>query len=160
MAKLNSPAIELAAEVSAATLTTSRRLSRNFNYYRSNSLNEQCFNRDSLLNVCNTLRMDLFGLQNLFLDDAETPTPFMVTLAGDVHDSLENLHRNLLFYDAEHIEALIPEIDRERSFWSSFTNHHFYDEGISEHIDSNTLPAISRIKQKLLTFPTRPKTGI
>jgi hypothetical protein len=160
MAKLNSPAMELAAAVSAATLTTSRRLSRNFNYYRSNSLNEKCFSRDSLLSVCNNLRMDLFGLQNLFLDYAESPTPFMVTLAGDVHDSFENLHRNLLFYDAEHIESIIPKIDHERSYWSNFTNHHFYEKGISEHINTNTLPAISQIKQKLLAFPTRPKTGV
>ena len=104
--------------------------------------------------------MDLFGLQNLFMDDPETPTPFMVTLAGDVHDSFENLHRNLLFYDAGRIEKIIPKIDRERSYWSRFTNHHFYDEGVSEHIDASTLPAISYIKDELLTFPDRPKTDL
>lgn len=157
MAKLNSPAIELAAAVSVATMTTSRRLSRNFSYYRSNRQNEVCYHsRENLLNVCNTLRMDLFGLQNLFLDHADSPTPFMVTLAGNIHDSFENLHRNLLFYEAEMIESIIPVIDHERSYWSRFTNHHFYDEGICGHIDSETLPAISRIKEKLLTFPKRP----
>ena len=152
--------MELAAAISAATVTTSRRLSRNFSYYRSKSLNDLRHSRKSLLSICNTLRMDLFGLQNLFMDDPETPTPFMVTLAGDVHDSFENLHRNLLFYDAGRIEKIIPKIDRERSYWSRFTNHHFYDEGVSEHIDASTLPAISYIKDELLTFPDRPKTDL
>lgn len=149
--------MELAAAVSVATMTTSRRLSRNFSYYRSNRQNDVCFHRrDSLLKVCHTLRMDLFGLQNLFMDYAESPTPFMVTLAGNVHDSFENLHRNLLFYDTERIEEIIPVLDHERSFWSRFTNHHFYNEEISGHIDTETLPAISQIKEKLLTFPEKP----
>lgn len=156
MAKLNSSTMELAAAVSAATMTTSRRLSRNFSYYRSKSSKDLRHSRDSLLKVCNTLRMDLFGLQNLFLDHFENPTPFMVTLAGDIHDSLENLHRNLLFYDAERIESMIPKVDRERSYWGSFTSHHFYDGGIPEHIDTFTLPAVSHIKEELLTFPNRP----
>jgi len=152
--------MELAAAVSAATLTTSRKLSRNFSYYRSENLNDLRHARESLINVCNTLRMDLFGLQNLFLDHPETATPFMVTLAGDIHDSFENLHRNLLFYDADRIELLIPKIDRERSYWNRFTNHHFYNEGISEHIDASTLPAISHIKEEILTFPEWPDTGL
>lgn len=149
--------MELAAAVSVATLTTSRRLKRNFSYYRSNQCNDEPYHsRDSLIEVCNTLRMDLFGLQNLFLDHADSPTPFMVTLAGNIHDSFEKLHRNLLFYSAEYIEDIIPVIDHERSFWIKFTNHRFYDEGISEHIDTETLPAITQIKEKLLTFPNFP----
>jgi len=104
--------------------------------------------------------MDLFGLQNLFLDYAASPTPFMVTLAGDIHDSFENLHRNLLFYDAEYIESIIPKIDCERAYWSRFTNHQFYKEEISEHIDAATLPAITQIKEELLTLPNRPKTEL
>jgi hypothetical protein len=158
MAKLNSPAMELAAAVSAATLTTSRKLKRNFKYYRSNQSSSRLYSRDSLLNVCQTMRMDLFGLQNLFLDSSELPSPFMVTLAGDVHDSFEYLHRNLLFYDAESIEDLIPLIDEERSYWNNYTDHTFYEAGISQHIDSNTLPALSQIKNNVLTFPDSPET--
>ena len=160
MAKLNSPAMELAAAVSAATLTTSRRLNRNFKYYRSNVTESTAQSRDSLLNVCDNLRMDLFGLQNLFLDYSKSPTPFLVTLAGDVHDSFENLHRNILFYNADYIESIIPVLDHERSFWSRFTNHRFYNDGVSKHIDVDTLPAISQIKETLLTLPCRPKAGL
>lgn len=160
MAKLNSPAMELAAAVSAATLTTSRKLSRNFTYYRSNNLSKTSFSRDSLLNICDTLRMDLFGLQNLFLDYSENPTPFMVTIAGNIFDSFENLHRKLLFYDADKIETLIPKIDLERAYWSGFTSHLFYEEGIPEHIDSSTLPVIFYIKEELNTFPNRPEANI
>lgn len=152
--------MELAAAVSAATLTTSRRLSRNFSYYKSKQPNELYYSRNSLLNVCQTVRMDLFGLQNLFLDNSESPTPFMVTLAGDVQDSFENLHRNLLFYDTENIKSIIPKIDRERSYWGNFTDHTFYESGIPEHIDTKTLPVISQIKEKLLTFPKHPENSL
>lgn len=152
--------MELAAAVSAATLTTTRKLSRNFSYYGSKNPNEVRYSRKSLLNVCNTLRMDLFGLQNLFLDHPETATPFMVTLAGDIYDSFENLHRNLLFHDAYRIESIIPKIDLERSYWDNFTNHQFYNEGISEYIDQSTLPLVSQIKDELSTFPERPDTSL
>lgn len=153
MAQIDSPLLELAAAASAAILTTGRKLNRNFSFYRSQQHSVKKVTRDQLLKVCKTLRGDLFGLYNLFIEREGTPSPFMVSIAGDIHDAYEQLHREILFYNADCIETVIPIIDAERSFWNLHTDHRFYNIELCSHIEHSSSFAIETIEAEIGKLP-------
>lgn len=154
MAKIISPLLEFTAATSASMLTTSRKLSRNFAYYKQTQ-ETGYVTRDKLLFLCNKIRLNLFGLYNLFLDREGEHSPFMVSIAGDVHDSYEHLHRSILFYDADDIDILIPEIDRERSFWNQYSDYTFYSESLFNHIENRSTSAIAEIERNIKNLPAK-----
>lgn len=154
MAKINSPLLELAAAASAAVLTTGKKLHRNFSFYRSEQLSVNPVTRTQLLDLCKKLRSDLFGLYNLFVEREGVPSPFMVSIAGDINDAYEQLHRDILFYNAEQIETVIPIIDAERSFWNRYTDHQFYSEQLCNHIEHSSACSIEKIESEINKLPT------
>lgn len=152
MAQLNpdNNLLTFAAATSAITLSTARKLKRNFSYYRSED--NEVIIRDGLISLCLDIRHDAFGLRNL-MDSDESFSPFYVALAGKISDQLEELHRKLLFFDAALIGELIPEIDNERGFWRDLTEPGFYSQSLITHLD-HTLPArFIRIENGLQRLP-------
>jgi hypothetical protein len=151
MARLNSRnLLTLAAATSAITLSTARKLKRNFSYYRSEG--SDSISRDTLISLCLDIRHDAFGLRNL-MDSDDSFSPFYVALAGKISDQLEELHRKLLFFDADLIEELIPEIDAERAFWKELTEPGFYSEALISHLDHKLPARFIRIEIGLERLP-------
>jgi len=153
MAKLNSDVMHFAAATAAATLTTSRKLLRNYAYYRSTHSETETVTRTDLLFLCHKIRFNAFGLHNLLLDEENQNSPFLVSLAGNIADSFEEIHRKTLFYDASEIETLIPIIDSQRRFWNQFTDESFYHQQLALFLE-NTLPVdIKKLKKNIESLP-------
>lgn len=156
MAKLNESdsALPFAAAVTAMTLGTGKRLMRNFSYYKQNSSHTVL--RRECIDIFNEIRMNVFGLQNLCLDDEGSAgtSSFKVMLAKQIQDNLEQLHRNLLFYDVDHIVTLIRKIDRLRSFWSDSSDAEFYTGNLSASIDTHVVSQFADIRDLLLELPS------
>ncbi|MCC5914289.1 MAG: hypothetical protein JJU46_07935 [Balneolaceae bacterium] len=142
--------IRFAAAASAVALTTSRKLIRNFRYYRSTQ--PDTIHRDELAGLCRHIRQDLFGLRNL-MDSEPGHSPFYVSLAGEIDDRLEELHRKLLFFDAEKISTIIPLIDSFRSFWKGLDQPSFYGEKLISALDHQLPSALEITENKILTLP-------
>lgn len=153
MAKLDpEDLIEFTAAAAAATLTTSRKFIRNYNYYKQQAGQPEIIHKSDLLVLCHKMRLDLFGLQNLLEDETKHRSPFVVTLASQVNDALEELHRKILFFEPEQIESIIPIIDRQRQFWGRYTDEQFYSKQLSsdiEHFVSTDVLNIQSLIQKL-----------
>ncbi len=145
--------LEFSAAAAAATLTTSRRLIRNFDYYKNRGGHPEIVFKPELLDLCHSIRLDLFGLLNLLEDPAKHTSPFIVTLANQIHDSFEEIHRKILFYNADLIEGIIPLIDRQRTFWSSYTEESFYLKPLSNEIETNVASNILEMEQTIQTLP-------
>ncbi len=154
MAQLSPNLLHFAAATAAATLTTSRKLMRNYAYYRNQHSKTETIFRDDLLVLCHKIRMDAFGLHNLLLDEENRESPFLVALAGNINDSFEEMHRKILFFDAADIETMIPVIDAQRRFWNQYTNENFYQDHLATFLE-NTLP--DDIKQLNDIIETLPK---
>lgn len=151
MANVNSENyLIFAAATSAVSLYTARKLKRNFSYYRSEG--ENSIEREKLIMLCRDIRHDAFGLRNL-IDSDEMFSPFYVALAGKIADNLEELHRKLLFFDADLIKEIIPEIDSERIFWRELTDPGFYSEALSTHLDHELPARFFRIEKGLQHLP-------
>ncbi len=154
MAQLSPNLLHFAAATAAATLTTSRKLMRNYAYYRNQHSKTETIFRDDLLVLCHKIRMYAFGLHNLLLDEENRESPFLVALAGNINDSFEEMHRKILFFDAADIETMIPVIDAQRRFWNQYTNENFYQDHLATFLE-NTLP--DDIKQLNDIIETLPK---
>lgn len=154
MAQLSPNLLHFAAATAAATLTTSRKLMRNYAYYRNQHSKTETVFREELLVLCHKIRMDAFGLHNLLLDEENHESPFLVALAGNINDSFEEMHRKILFYDASEIETMIPVIDGQRRYWNQYTDKNFYQDHLASYLE-NTLP--DDIKLLNRTIETLPK---
>lgn len=157
MAKLNEnrSSLPFAAAVTAMSLGTGKRLMRNFHYYRTQS--PETVHREECLQTYRTIRLNLFGLQNMYLDSAkehsDAGSSFKVMLAKQIQDGLEELHRNILFFDAEQIEDLIPVLDRQRAFWAESTDAEFYSDELPSTLDRHLSSDLSAIEMHLLSLP-------
>jgi hypothetical protein len=151
MAKLDTGfTLRFAAAASALTLTTSRKLIRNFSYYRSDEP-DTIYSTDLVL-LCRKIRKKSFSLYNLMEHDPES-SPFFVSLAGDINELLEELHRSLLFFEGDRISEIIPIIDQQRDFWSGLTNTDFYSETLLKALETEIPDALQETETKLLLLP-------
>ena len=95
-------------------------------------------------------------MQDLDSDDLSlTQTslrPFLFILGRAVHDNLETLHRELLFYPADQIADLIPWIDRERRYWRDYDSSNFYDETLLLKLDHEILATLQHIERGIQAF--------
>ena len=152
MAQLNSELFELAAATSVATLTTSRKLMRNFTCYRNRTGSGKVVYRDQMLSICRKIRMNAFGMHNLLEDKNNQHSPFLVSLAGEIHDSLEELHRKVLFFDAGQIETLVPELDSLRKFWNKYTDETFYFN-LNRYFEFELPNKLEVLERRISTLP-------
>lgn len=151
MAKLEpSSLLTFSAAASALTLSTSRKLIRNFKYYRSDA--PDMISRDNLIKLCRNIRQDAFGLQNL-MENEENYPEFFVALARQIDDQLEELHRKILFFSASQIEEVVPLIDQQRSYWNNLTNPDFYSSVLIESLEHEIPSAIKRIETLIMRLP-------
>lgn len=157
MAKLNDnqSTLQFAAAVTAMSLGTSKRLMRNFQYYRQE--NPEIVSKNNCLRIYREIRINLFGLQNMYLDENEectnTGSSFKVMLAKQVQDGFEELHRKLLFFDADLIADLIPVLDRQRSFWAELVKPEFYNRDLPAKLDRHLISDFRAMEEELLTLP-------
>ncbi len=144
--------MQFAAAVTAMSLGTSRRLSRNFRYYKQNKESE--IRKSDLQKVCSLIRHEIYTLQNLYMNEENSvfSSPFKVMLAKSILDRFEELHRNLLFFNVDTIESIIPVIDRQRSFWQQSTEVKFYDENLIQKLDY-VIEDLRALKTSLETLP-------
>lgn len=153
MAELNSEPLQFAAAVSAITLISGRKLSRNFAYYRSEKLPAEMVFRNELLLLCHRIRMEMFGMHNLMENPEKRCSPFLVAVAGEINDCFEELHRKLLFFDTSVITEIIPEIDSQRSFWKHYTDELFYSENLNLILETRLPDAIKVIESGIRKLP-------
>lgn len=155
MAKLNpnDSSLSFAAAVTAMSIGTGKRLIRNFKYYKQTE--PEVVTRDSCINVNRELRFNVFSLQNLYLDEHNEAThgSFKVMIAKQIQDDLEQLHRNLLFFDADDIIDIIHILDQRRSFWAQSHDPGFYSDDLPQRINTEILPLIERTKTLLYALP-------
>lgn len=153
MAQLKKPnsSIHFAAAASAVTLTTSRKLVRNFRYYKSSD--PGIVSRDELILLCREARSEAFSMHNVMTTDEIDRSPFLVSLAGQIFDQLEELHRKLLFFDAESISQIIPHVDRQRSFWKNLTNPEFYSQDLIHNLEHSIPRKFTKIESLIEQLP-------
>lgn len=152
MAKLN-PAelLRFAAATTAMTLSTSRKLIRNFNYYKTSD--PTTITKSELLSLYKRIRFDLFSLQNLLMNSNENTTPYIVSLSGQIFDQFEELHRKLLFFDPDLLVEIIPVIDEQRKFWVQRTDIEFYNQNLLSHIENRVTGPIQKLEKQLEQLP-------
>lgn len=155
MAKLNQKesALSFAAAVTAMSLGTGKRLMRNFSYY--NQKDTEAVSRKMCLDIYRELRFNIFSLQNLYLDDvhSESHDSFKVMIAKQILDNLEELHRKVLFFDADDIVELILVLDSLRTFWRNSSEPGFYHEHLSYELDEQVVPLLPEINRFLQNLP-------
>ena len=155
MAKLDhsSGLLQFAAAATAVTLTSSQKLIRNSRYYKTSRSGN--IYRDDLADMCRAIRQDTYGLQNLMMNEATAKSPFLVALSGKIYDQLEELHRNLLFFDPGSISEIIPFVDQQRRFWEQLTEPDFYSDALLNELEYNVPHALDVIKQKIDSLPAQ-----
>lgn len=153
MAQINSQLVQFTAATAAATLSAGQKLSRNFRYYRAGKEDSTSVTRNELLLICHNIRMDMFGMHNLLIDEKMQQSPFLVSLASAVFDGFENLHRKVLFFDAGRIEKIIPEIDMQRVFWSGYTEPSFYNIELAVRLEHAQPFSMKVISKQIEQFP-------
>lgn len=153
MAKIEpSYALRFAAATSALTLTTSRKLIRNFRYYRNDEPGS-ISSRD-LAKLCRDTRRNAFSLNNLMEHDPDS-SPFFVSLAGEINDQLEELHRKLLFFDPDQISEIVPLIDRQRTFWNRLAEEDFYNRELLGSLENEIPNILTEIEHKITLLPEK-----
>jgi len=151
MAELNlSSAQKLAAAASALTLTTGRRLARNFQTYRN--CNHVIIDKDMIINLWAGIKHNCYSLHNLLVNE-QSFTPFYVTVSGEINDHFEELHRALLYFPADKIDELIPVIDKQRAFWTDFTNTEFYGDELACALEHSVAHDLNFIKIQIDKLP-------
>lgn len=151
MAKLNSAGLlSFSAAAAAITLTTSQKLIKNFSYYKSQE--SDVIYRSDLLEVMKSIRFKSFSLHNMMENDRQSPV-FYVAVAGNIHESLEELHRKILFFEADDISEIIPLIDTERAFWSNCSDPDFYNYTLTKSLEKNTPETLRKIEDHLNRLP-------
>lgn len=153
MAQLNSEAITLAAAVHSMTLTTGLRLARNFKYYRSKPEDRYRLMRRELVDICDQLNRDYYGLHNLMSETESSHKLFLVALANQIYDRLEELHRKLICFEADQIEDMIPELDTLRNFWSDYTDMNFYSNHLNQKLEKNIPKSMQKIESGIQSLP-------
>jgi len=156
MAKLNNESsVQFAAAVTAISLGTGKRLIRNFHYYRKET--PDIITREECRHIYREIRLNVFGLQNLYLNEsksnADTSSSFKVMLAKQIQDGLEELHRKLLFFDADQISDLIPLLDEQRKFWGQSTEPDFYSDELPNLLDHHLITYFPEIEKYLEDLP-------
>jgi len=153
MAELSSKALaNFTAATSALILTESLRLIRNYRYY--NNISEDSVTRKELIKKVRNVRKLAFTLENLINKDEPEEAPFFVSVAGCINDLLEEIHRKILFYDANLIVEIIPIIDQQRKFWEDFSEPDFYDAELLRELDHSVPEALYTIEKKLIGLPS------
>ncbi len=151
----NSSMLQFAAAVTAMSIGTGKRLIRNFHYYRQETT--EIVYKEECLHLYREIRQNLFGLQNLYLNDvnqqSDTSSSFKVMLAKQIQDNFEDLHRKILFFDADLIANIIPIIDRQRSFWKELTEPEFYENDLPIKIDRHLSTDFPAMEQYLHSLP-------
>lgn len=159
MAKLNQneSALPFAAAVTAMSLGTGKRLMRNFSYY--NQTEAETVSRQSCLDIYREFRFNVFSLQNLYLDDAQSSShdSFKVMISKQIQDNLEDLHRKVLFFKPDQIVELIPVLDQLRAFWANSCESEFYHENLSIQLDEQVVPILPEINQFLQNLPEQSR---
>ncbi|MEX0944168.1 MAG: hypothetical protein WD513_04880 [Balneolaceae bacterium] len=153
MAQLETDALAFAAAANSAAITIGRRLFRNFSYYRKRSGQTETVHREELITVLLQIKQYAFGLHNLLNKSVDGQSPFMVTIAGQIHNCLEEIHRKILFYEAEKIENIIPDLDSLRNYWQEYTDEQFYDESLNIYLENSLLNRISNIQKGIQSLP-------
>lgn len=152
MAELSSKELaNFTAATSALILTESLRLVRNYKYY--NNLAEDTASRENLIKNVRSVRKLTFALHNLMSKDQPEEAPFFVTIAGSINDRLEEIHRKVLFYDADQIVHIIPKIDQQRTFWKDFTDSEFYGSHLLHELDHKIPEVLLSIEKNLVGLP-------
>lgn len=152
MAELSSKALaNLTAASSALILTESLRLVRNYRYY--NNLSNDRISRDKIVAKVRDARKLSFALQNLMSRDEPDEAPFFVAIAGAINDLLEEIHRKLLFFDADDIVDIIPLVDQQRTFWAEFNEVNFYDSSLIRELDNSVPEKLIQIEKNVLGLP-------
>lgn len=152
MAELSSKALaNFTAATSALILTESLRLVRNYKYY--NNLAEDRASRDQLIQKVHNIRKLAFTLENLVSKNEPEEAPFLVSISGCINDMFEEIHRKILFYDAELIVDIIPMIDKQRKFWKDFTDTKFYDSHLLKELDRHIPKTLLSIEKNLIGLP-------
>lgn len=157
MARLNndSSTLQFAAAVTAMSIGTGKRLIRNFHYYRKETT--EVVAKSECLHLYREIRLNLFGLQNLYLDElnhqSDTGSSFKVMIAKQIQDNFEDLHRKILFFDADLITELIPLIDSQRSFWKKSTEPEFYKNDLPIKIDRHLFTDFPAMERCLHSLP-------
>ncbi len=153
MAELNSEPLQFAAAVTAVTLISGRKLSRNFAYYRSERHPGQFVHRNELLVLCHKIKMEIFGMHNMMENPENRYSPYLVAIAGEINDCFEELHRKILFFDPSTISSIIPEIDAQRSFWRQYSDEDFYGENLNYLLEASISNAIHSIEGSIKNLP-------
>lgn len=153
MAELKSELLTFSAAATGITLTISKRLARNFSYYRKRAEQPEEVYRENLLNLLLETKQLSYSLHNLLIDQSGRHSPFMVAIAGQIVDLLDDIHRKLLLFDAEKIADIIPPLDALRNIWIEYTEPGFYDENLSFHIEHQFPHYISKIETDVRSLP-------
>lgn len=156
MAELNRDSLITIAATTALTLTTSRKLIRNFDYYKTGG--QKFVTRKELLALCKKNRMDVFGMANLMAQDSSNMSPFLVATAGQIVDRFEEFHRKLLFFHPEDSIDIIPVIDEQRRYWSGITNEQFYDKNLQKELENEIPEKLSFIESEVKKLPVSIST--
>ncbi len=130
-----------------------KRLSRNFSAYRKRADQmEKVYRDDILMRIDETVELS-YSLHNLMIGEQNQNAPFMVAIAGQIVDHLDEIHHNLLLYTADEILDIIPPLDALRAWWSNYTESEFYDHRLSDHIEHQFPRNISIIETGVRTLP-------
>lgn len=160
--------LRFSAAVSVIALTTTRKLARNFAYYRNTGIDshDDPVYRDDLSDLTRMIRREAYGMLNLMTnhhapngihDTATGPetAPFLVSLAGRIYDRLEELHRGLLFFDAGAIAEIIPLVDRQRKFWEHLTDEEFYNDILAAELEREIPSSLEQIETRIRKLPAK-----
>ena len=157
MAELSQKALlNFAAASSAMMLVESLRLIRNYKYY--NNISDTTQSRTALLEQVRYTRSLAFTLHNLMEKEDEDEAPFYVSIAGTINDTLEEIHRNILFFDPDDIVSIIPDIDEQRSFWAGFCEPEFYSARLLQKLEDTVPMKMITLEKKLKRLPLFPRT--
>ena len=152
MAELNESALQnFTAATAALTLTQCLRLSRNNRYYSSDRV--QVVERDKILQKVLEIRRLAFILHNIIAYANSDHSPFYVSIAGRIHDNLEEIHRKILFFEADCIREMIPLIDEQRRFWKDLHAVEFYGEDLLARLDHNIPETLSELYEMIEDLP-------
>ena len=143
----------MAAAVHSLTLTTGLRLARNFSVYRKRLNEEEKVYRDQILCNINEAVELSYTLHNLLMKDESQNAPFLVAIARQISDRLDEIHQNVIIYSADNILNIIPPLDSLRNRWKSYTETEFYDDRLSHHIEHQFPLYMSRIHSKVRVLP-------
>jgi hypothetical protein len=145
--------LQFTAATTAAALSTSRKLIRNFTYYRSQADRPELVYRSDLHRLCRQIRLDGFGMLNFLEDEAKQNSPFLVSLSVQVNDALEEMHRKLLFFDADQIETAIPLVDKLRQYWSQSDDISFYGQPLTHHLEKELPEDLLQLEETIQDLP-------